>query len=860
MAIDPMLYRLQIPPAVTGYELNPEKGFWSLVAPVRAINLITNPSAEFTTLDFSSDRTLARILTDSVFGQACFQCSPGGAVTSYIRYFPSPVVYPATGVPIATWSLWSKATAGETLQMDSGVGTTLTWKASGSWERKELTFGFTPTSTYDLRLRKTTATANLFWSDGWQLEQSGFSTSFFDGDSPGCFWYGVPHHSYSERPALAVGGRTLNFKDLGFRVTNYSGAELPLVSNFAIPNALTGGSQYQRTSIPQRVISISGVVVNTTFSALEEKVVSLSTYLAPDAGEQIAAPLMLRFDLYNDSGTDSFSQPVVVPVIYAGGMEGQVDNLNQVRAVLQFVEYRPPSFQELKYEHTNVTIRSSLTNLSNLGQLLVWNLDKQNYAWNRITDSGGLAAPVAATAIVRTNLLFNQSITDGFIAAGSEAAGPGSFVIGSFGTTPDFTTFVSLNGACNTLVFDVSGNLLAGGAFTTPQTRIMKIDKSTLLSSAYGAANNTVNALAFDNLGKLYATGDFTSIGGSAINRVAYTLDGATWTTLVGTGISATGRALVKGRDGKIYIGGDFVTANGVTVNQVVVYDPVAGTFTPLTVGANTGTNGLVRSLAALPDGSIVLAGDFTTAGGVTVNYICLWNGSRFIPLGQGLNNTVNAVTVDAQGSIIAGGTFTGISGSSRLFPNKLAKWDGAEWLPIDLDIPSNPAINAVAAFDQLPTLLIGTGTTTGTIFTGGNVTVSYAGTAGTAPKIYFNGPGVLYQLSNLTTGRDIYFDYKLLAGETAILDLEKLTRSSLAGLPADDSLFTSNFYGNIIGKILPTSDLGSFFLRAGKNGEPCPNVLKCFMTGDASHVIGATSLINVLYKNTHWGSAGGLR
>ena len=57
-----------------------------------------------------------------------------------------------------------------------------------------------------------------------------------------------------------------------------------------------------------------------------------------------------------------------------------------------------------------------------------------------------------------------------------------------------------------------------------------------------------------------------------------------------------------------------------------------------------SGMNGAVRALAAGPDGrSIYAGGDFTTAGGVTANYVARWDGTAWQALGGGIERPSSA-------------------------------------------------------------------------------------------------------------------------------------------------------------------------------------------------------------------------
>ena len=88
---------------------------------------------------------------------------------------------------------------------------------------------------------------------------------------------------------------------------------------------------------------------------------------------------------------------------------------------------------------------------------------------------------------------------------------------------------------------------------------------------------------------------------------------------------------------------------------------------------------GLRRLALAVYEGDLIAAGNFTTAGGVTVNRIARWNGETWSALGSGLNDAVGALAV-YNGELIAGGRFTTAGGVKA---NQIARWDGYQWQPL---------------------------------------------------------------------------------------------------------------------------------------------------------------------------------
>jgi hypothetical protein len=74
--------------------------------------------------------------------------------------------------------------------------------------------------------------------------------------------------------------------------------------------------------------------------------------------------------------------------------------------------------------------------------------------------------------------------------------------------------------------------------------------------------------------------------------------------------------------------------------------------------------------------GSLIAGGNFRIADGNTVNYIARWDGNTWVPLGGGMNGPVWALTVH-EGKLVAGGLF---SRAGDALAVNLATWDGTRW------------------------------------------------------------------------------------------------------------------------------------------------------------------------------------
>jgi hypothetical protein len=130
--------------------------------------------------------------------------------------------------------------------------------------------------------------------------------------------------------------------------------------------------------------------------------------------------------------------------------------------------------------------------------------------------------------------------------------------------------------------------------------------------------------------------------------------------------------------NGDLIAGGRFTTAGGVPANYIARWDGVA--WSPLGSGCEGFQNPFVHALTVLPNGDLVVGGNFTSAGGVVVNRIARWNGAVWAPLGTGMNQSVSALAVLPNGDLVAGGAFTTAGGVSV---NRVARWDGEVWSPL---------------------------------------------------------------------------------------------------------------------------------------------------------------------------------
>ena len=227
-------------------------------------------------------------------------------------------------------------------------------------------------------------------------------------------------------------------------------------------------------------------------------------------------------------------------------------------------------------------------------------------------------------------------------------------------------------------IFDIAllGNdLYVAGQFTTaggaPAGNIAKWD-GTGWSALGGGTNGVLRALAVANDG-VYVGGYFvTDAGGVPVQNLAKWDFMSGWMDVGGgvPGVLPGVHALAV--DGNVlYVGGGFDQAGTVPADNIAAWDgtqwsPVGG-----------GVDDYVSEI--LVDGSnLYVGGAFTSADGdSSVHLIGLWNGSGWSALGDGVEGPVYYM-VKSGGDLIAGGGFS-VSGATWTGP--LVKWDGARWL-----------------------------------------------------------------------------------------------------------------------------------------------------------------------------------
>lgn len=243
------------------------------------------------------------------------------------------------------------------------------------------------------------------------------------------------------------------------------------------------------------------------------------------------------------------------------------------------------------------------------------------------------------------------------------------------------------NRAVRTLAMQSSGKALIGGEFSLfnglARNRIARLNADGSVDTSFNSQgtgfSGDVTGIAVQPDDKLIVTGFFSSYNGISRPRIARLHPNGQLDTTFnpGTGFGFGVETVSVLADGKILVAGSFNSYNGVTRNRIARLHPNGSLDTTFNPGM--GANQVIRGLAVQPDGKVVIAGDFTSYGGVTRMRVARIdaNGSIDTTFDPGLGSTqpVHVIRLTPDGKMYIGGFFQSFAGRPfrslvRLHPN----------------------------------------------------------------------------------------------------------------------------------------------------------------------------------------------
>jgi uncharacterized delta-60 repeat protein len=264
------------------------------------------------------------------------------------------------------------------------------------------------------------------------------------------------------------------------------------------------------------------------------------------------------------------------------------------------------------------------------------------------------------------------------------------------------------NASVESFAVQEDGKILIGGSFTTiggvARNGMARLNPDGSLDTGFNPnPDSYVQAIALQTDGKILIGGNFTTIGGVATPYIARLNSNGSLDTGFNPNANTRVTSIAVQADGKILIGAGFITT---TIDPRSPRRPptikaisVLARLNPdgsLDTTFNPNANSAVNSIRVQADGKILIAGYFTTVGGVGRNYMARLNpdGSLDAGFDPNPNGFVSSITLHGNGKILIGGEFTTIGGVAR---NRIARLN----LNGSLDTTFNPnadgTVNSIA-------------------------------------------------------------------------------------------------------------------------------------------------------------------
>lgn len=782
-----------------------------ILKPKEATNLVTNPSFEIDATGYTAvSSSLGISATYQRRGRYSLAITPNTGVASGV-YFGTVSLTSGTsyafsadvlGIAGQTYRVQIRSTGGTVLAETSFTGV-------GYWQRKSVTYLETATNSRRLYIiRDAVASTAVFYTDGLLCE-AGNESSYFDGDLKGYIrnqadyrWNGKPHTSTSWRSATTRhGGEYVKLSTIGTLLAIIGLGMSPI--NIADTQVMTGGSLYQKSTVDVRDFTLPMLIYGNKWSDVQASRKTLIDLIRPDAST-ITQPLTMVIQGKDPNGLENMER-VVIPAVYKGGLDGNIENQNQEIVNLQFRQFFP-----LIQADGERTAQISYVNALTAALLMKRTKDG---TWSTMTSTGNPIYRVIYNPVDNKIYVAGSfSVIGGVTAASIAVYDP---VAGTFSAMGTGTA-----GIVTDLAVDAQGNVYAGGPFSSMggaanSSGVARWNLSTQTWTGISSSAVGVNTLVIAGDGSLYAAGNFSSVNGVSADTVAR-YDGSTWAS-VGWASSGTYafKLIAKGR----YV---YMLHNSSIDSYVSRYNGVSW--------AGIGYAAVISGAAPMA-GAINAKGELVT---FSPTRIATYNGTQWTDLGYTLNGNVNGAEADpVTGDIYAGGNFTSITGPGS-FSLSLSAFilSGTSIKYLDVSLPAASYYTFAPANGEL---YVG-GSFNATVYPG-VVNTNSISTASTYPVFKITGPGSLWQIKNYTTGKEIlFYGLSIAAYETVTISLQPGNIYAISSL-------RGNVFGNIIG-----SDL-DFPVVTGSNN------ISIYMTGT-----NAGTLALMSYHDTFWSLDGATR
>ena len=730
----------QVPDASGAGYYNPCSGALSIVMPSEAINQVQNPSFELYNTAYSGFKpfvgwsvsrraggittTVTNISSYITAGSpvwsganALYTANVGGsdfisltytsiALTQSRNFALSFYIYGASGSNGRTY----------TTRVLNGV-TVIAQKTftliEGQWQRVELVFLSNVTSSTATFVIEKSSIAGSWaggnaYVDAVQFEQvsapdtdiglsvsSMHASTYFDGDTEGTIddstnvyeyaWQGTPHRSRSVRYATtASGGRIYNLQDeFGLEIIGIAEASMNQPQVQAIAFGSQDGGALQDIINPVRTITLVGQISGANKIELARKIQRLTALLSRDLtlNRQDRTFIFQHLD-----GRDPVGVPLTFRGTFAGGLNVFATNTLTVNVDMAIQMHDPYFYGHDESIRLGVNIAAGY-----VGKVSQFDTDNKTKMLEDVAT--GLNGPVytfaqAPDGRVWIGGAFTQSLT-GQVLRYICIYDP---LTNTFSAVPGAT----LNAYVAIIKFDAQGIAWIGGSFTGTMGNYLTTHNGTAYFST-GNFNNIVLDIEIVTVGseqQIYAVGQFTTAPSGAANRIArYRTSVGAWTSF-SVGFNGTVFTITyTPTTDLLYVGGAFTTtAPGANTGRLAQINRATAAITGLDLTGQI--NDIVRDIFIDADGTIVFGGEFT---GSLIYLAYLFNGQFFQFPGFTQGTLSLSGISPQQNSICAykGGIFVGAPkyipdtvNFTDTFTASMSYWNGtvlggSAWIPI---------------------------------------------------------------------------------------------------------------------------------------------------------------------------------
>jgi uncharacterized delta-60 repeat protein len=228
-----------------------------------------------------------------------------------------------------------------------------------------------------------------------------------------------------------------------------------------------------------------------------------------------------------------------------------------------------------------------------------------------------------------------------------------------------------------TMLLQPDGKVVIGGSFTTDHGHKLSYlarlytdgSLDTVFSSGVGPDATICTAL-FQPDGKIIIGGHFASYNGVARNRIARLNENGSIDESFdpNTGSNNLVRASVLQPDGKIIISEEFIYQNLEKRDRLTRLNSDGSIDTSFNSG--TGAMGPIYSIVLLPNGKIIIGGEFAAYNGIARNRIARLNADGTLDTsfeqGAGADGTILTISLQPNGKLLVGGEFKAYDNTIR--------------------------------------------------------------------------------------------------------------------------------------------------------------------------------------------------